>query len=258
MRYVTHLSALALLCLFASQGKSQVGPCDGGEVCVSKVASADGQSAAVRRTPGVDNVERCPGLSVDVAADSADERRLVCSAAGEALQLLGRCHITLRRPLRVQVMLEVRRPFSGPIFGLFDVSLERTLVTKETNIPALVENTPYGNLPTRDFYRSLIVHEVVHGVMHQNLRRKATTHAAYEYPAYALQIEALPADVREIFLRSFDEAALKSDTLFNDSILFFSPYYFAARAYHHFKSAPDKCAHLTSVLTDTASFIAPM
>jgi hypothetical protein len=94
--------------------------------------------------------------------------------------------------------------------------------------------------------------------MHQNLRRKATTHAAYEYPAYALQIEALPAHVRENFLSSFDEATLKSDTLFNDSILFFSPYYFAARAYHHFKSAPDKCAHLASVLTDTASFIAPM
>ena len=101
------------------------------------------------------------------------------------------------------------------------------------------------------------MHEVVHGVMHQNLARKAFTRAAYEYPAYVLQIESLPADVRVLYLSGFDHAALKSDTLFNDAVLLFDPYFFAAHAYNHYKSAPDGCALLNGLLLGEASFIAP-
>jgi len=155
-------------------------------------------------------------------------------------------------------MSEVRHPFSGPIFGLFDTKQDRVLVTQEANIPALVEGTPYAALPQRDFYRSLIVHEVIHGAMHQNLKRPAASHAAYEYPAYALQIESLAPNVREDFLRSFDQTALKAQsTLFNDPVLFFDPYFFAARAYHHFKASADGCAHLTALLEGEVAFIAP-
>jgi hypothetical protein len=154
-------------------------------------------------------------------------------------------------------MSEVRHPFSGPIFGLFDTKQERVLVTHEANIPTLVKDTPYAELPQRDFYRSLIVHEVVHGVMHQSFKRQPTSHAAYEYPAYAVQIESLPPAVRERFLRSFDPTTMKSDFMFNDSVLFFDPYFFAARAYEHFRASADGCAHLTALLEGDVSFIAP-
>ena len=155
-------------------------------------------------------------------------------------------------------MSEVRHPFSGAIFGLFDTKQERVLVTQEANIPSLVKDTPYAKLPQRDFYRSLIVHEVIHGVMHQNLKRPATSHAAYEYPAYALQIESLPPHVREEFLQSFDQTAIKADsTIFSDAVLFFDPYFFAASAYNHFKASTNGCAHLTALLEGEVAFIAP-
>ena len=93
--------------------------------------------------------------------------------------------------------------------------------------------------------------------MHQNLKRPAETHAAYEYPAYALQIESLDPKVRDEFLRSFDQAAIKSDALFGDSILFFNPYFFAARAYHHFKAATNACTYLSGLLDGGVGFIAP-
>lgn len=154
-------------------------------------------------------------------------------------------------------MNEVRHPFSGAIFGLFDTKRERVLVTREANIPALVEGTPYATLPQRDFYKSLIVHEVVHGVMHQNLKRPVTSHAAYEYPAYALQIESLTASVRDRFLQSFDQRAIKGNSIFNDSVLLFDPYFFAARAYEHFKASADGCSNLAALLVGEVSFIAP-
>src|SRR5687767_2231435 len=51
--------------------------------------------------------ERCPAeATVDVTAESTHERRLACSAASNATQLLGRCGISLIRPLRLQIMNE--------------------------------------------------------------------------------------------------------------------------------------------------------
>jgi hypothetical protein len=110
---------------------------------------------------------RCVDAPADVIAASEVERRLVCSAASHALQLLGRCGISLRRPLRVEIRREVRHPFNGEILGLFDTKQDRVLITQEANVPSLIKGTPAAKLPLRDYYRSLIVHEVVHGVMHR-------------------------------------------------------------------------------------------
>jgi hypothetical protein len=256
MRYFGKLGALSVLCLLGTQhGHAQNAACGGGEACAGKTASAQiERSVAAAATV---RAEDCPSLPVEVVAGSADERRLACSSAADALGLLAACGIAPKRPLRVYILGEVRHPFSGAIFGMFDGARERVLVTQEANIPRLVEDTPYAGLPLRDFYKSLIVHEIVHGVMHQNLKRKGTSHAAYEYPAYVLQIESLPPRVREAFLSAFDQRALGSDTLFNDSVLLFDPFFFAAHAYHHFKSAPNGCAHLTGLLNGEVSFIAP-
>jgi hypothetical protein len=156
-----------------------------------------------------------------------------------------------------QVAVIARGVLRGPVFGLLDTKQQRVLVTQERNIPLLVKDSPYEELPQRDFYRSLIVHEVVHGVMHQSLKRQPRSHAAYEYPAYALQIASLPPLVREKFLGAFDRAGMPSAFTFSDTVLFFDPYFFAARAYEHFKASADKCAHLAALLEGEASFIAP-
>lgn len=252
MRYITHLGALSFLCFFGSQHVDAMDAVRAG----ATIPAGEAASAQIR-LPRVDQAERCPGLAVEIIASSADERDLACSAAATTLRLLDRCSIGLKRLLRVEIMDEVRHPFSGPILGMFDTARERVLIAREANVPALVKDTPYASLPLRDFYKSLVVHETVHGVMHQNLRRKPTTHAAHEYPAYALQLESLPTEQREAFLRSFDQAALRSNSLFSDSVLFFDPYFFAARAYHHYRTAPDACTPLTGLLSDEVAFIAP-
>jgi hypothetical protein len=199
----------------------------------------------------------CPAAPVDVTAATDDERRVACSAAGEALRLLGRCHVYPRRPLDIRIMTEVRHPLGGAIFGMFDTKRDRVLVTRSTNIPPLTRETPYDQLPPHEFYRSLIVHEVVHGVLHQNYERQPTSHAAYEYPAYALQIESLTPAVRDGFLKATRKGALRNDFVFTDNILLFDPFFFAARAYEHFKSAGG-CAHLRALIEGKAGLGASM
>lgn len=254
-------SAVAGLCLLCTQqGQAQPAECSGDYVCIEAPAPAKqpDHSPAVAKVASPTRPERCQGAPVDVTAGSPDEHSLACSAAKEAIGLLGRCGVSLRKPLDVKIMHEVRHPFSGAIFGLFDTRQESVLITREENIPSLVIDTPYAKLPQRDFYTSLIVHEVIHGVMHQNLKRPAASHAAYEYPAYALQIQSLSPTVRDKFLQSFDQAAIKAQaTLFSDAVLFFDPYFFAARAYEHFKASPDGCTHVRALLEGEVAFIAP-
>ena len=197
----------------------------------------------------------CTDVPVEVTGASAKEHSLICSGAKVAIGMLHRCGVSLRKPLQVHVMREVRHPLGGQIFGLFDTAQERVLVTESGNVPVLAEGTPYSALPPLEFHRSVIVHEVVHGILHQRYGRQPNTHAAYEYPAYALQVESLSPDVREEFLRAFDQVAIKANTVFSDTILAFDPFFFAARAYQHFKSAPDGCAHIRALLEGTADFV---
>jgi hypothetical protein len=205
---------------------------------------------------GATTRQLCPDVPVEVETASPEEHQLTCMAARAALDMLGRCSISAHRPLHVRIMREVRHPRGGPpIFGLFDIAQERVLVTEHANVASLVEDTPFSALPAREFYQSLIVHEVVHGVLHQNYGRQPKSHAAYEYPAYALQVAFLPAPVRDKFLQTFDPP-VKASFLFSDTILFFDPFYFAARAYQHFKSAPDGCAHIRALVDGKAEFVA--
>lgn len=259
MRYVAQWSVLSFLCLLGTQqGQAQpaeyVG--DQARVAESPMAAAVQPSSAVAKIASVTGPERCPGAAVDVTAAFSDQRHLACAAANQALELLGRCGISLHRPLRVEIMSEIRHPFSRDlIFGFFDTKRERVLVTEEANVASLVKGTPYAELPQRAFYRSLIVHEVVHGVMHQNLKRQPTSHAADEYPAYALQIASLPADVRDKFLQSIPSRARPGELVLNDAILFFDPFFFAAQAYEHFQASGDGCVHLTALLGGDVAFI---
>jgi hypothetical protein len=199
--------------------------------------------------------QRCAEVSVEVTAASPIERQRACDAAGQALRRLERCNISPRTPLRIEILGEVRRPSGGTIFGGFDPVREGVLVTRYENIAPLAAGTPFGLLPQGEFYKSLIFHEVVHAVMHQNYKRRPTNHAAYEYPAYALQIESLPQDVREKFLQAFDVGADKNEFRFSDTILAFDPFFFAARAYEHFRASPDGCAHLHALLAGDSAFI---
>jgi hypothetical protein len=254
--------ALAMLCL-PSVGASAHQTCRSDYVCIAessdrvnnlpaRPATRMGSERAAPLIP-----EPCAAVPVRVADASLDEHQLICAAAHDAIKLLERCKISPSRPFQVQIADEVRHPLGGAIFGFFDSAQEKVLVAREASVPDLVSGTPYADLPRRDFYKSLIVHEVVHAVLHQNLVQRPKTHAAYEYPAYAMQIESLPSAARDSFLQSFSRGAVREDFVFTDNILLFDPFFFAARAYEHFKASPDSCGYLKSLLLGEAAFIEP-
>lgn len=196
----------------------------------------------------------CAGVAASTITASDTEHRLICEAAEATIDRLNQCAIPLKRPLSIKVADVVRNPFGNAIFGRFDGEMDTILVTRSGNIESLTGDTPYRKLSPPDFYRSLIVHEVVHAVMHQNYRRQPTSRAAYEYPAYALQLDLLaPGDRNKLLStsRTHDERS----PLFNDIVLSFDPFLFAAHAYEHFAAPGQSCSRLQTLLDGDVDFI---
>lgn len=195
--------------------------------------------------------DACANSAIDLVVTSASplEQELVCVGVERALHLLARCEITPRGPIDIRLQREIRHPLAGPIFGAYDLTQRFISLTSFASLPTLMEHTPYEGLPRDDFYESLVVHEVVHSIMHQNLGQRAQSEAAYEYPAYALQIASLPAPARAQFMEHFDKERIARAGPFSDTVLAFAPYFFAARAYSHFATSPDGCAKIRALMS---------
>ena len=107
-----------------------------------------------------------------------------------------------------------------------------------------------------DITQPPFVHEVVHGVLHQNAAGRTMDQVASEYLAHALQIASLPPAVRDAFLGSMPAVVRTDDLVFSDIMLSLSPYLFAARAYQHLTASSDQCRRVRSLLQGSAAFIA--
>ena len=201
-------------------------------------------------------MERCVGASVDVVAKSASEIELACSASLSAIRLLRQCNIATSRPVVVELVRDPRHKSLGITFGLFDSEAGRVYAGDVASVRALAAGSPYHGLPLLDFHKSVIVHEVVHAILHEHYIKKPVNRAAYEYPAYALQISSLPLEFRKRFLAIIDEAPLRRDYLFTDIVLAMNPYIFAARAYQHFSATSDGCKIITDLLNGNVDFVA--
>ncbi len=187
-------------------------------------------------------------IDIEVSAATRRERELVCAGAHQALALLALCGIRPRETIDVRIRAEVRHPLAGPIFGYYDLRERHIILTSLDGLPDLMHGTPYDELPPTDFYKSLVVHEVVHSVMHQSFGSGVQTQAAYEYPAYALQIASLPPPARAQFMKAFEAERLQRPVPLSDTILAFAPYFFAARAYNNFITSSDGCLLLREAM----------
>lgn len=210
------------------------------------IASAQPQSV---------QAESCPNLRVNVVGSAGTEHSSVCEAARYAITRLHQCMISQRRPITIELRDVVRDPFGTQIFGRLDPRDDVVFLTKTDRLQPLVQETPYRTFPPAEFHRSLVVHEVVHAVMSQNYRRSPDSRAAWEYPAYAIQLESVASEARAAFL-AVTSREPAGQLLFNDVILGADPYLFAAFAYHHLASSDGGCAGLHKLLDGQAHFIA--
>lgn len=220
------------------------------------VGSSPSRQSAVASAPreAVIAAERCATVPVEVTTATADERDLACAAAVEALERFAGCGVHLKRPLEIRVGPDIQRTPGRHVLGYFDAVNGGLYVRELASIPALVGGTPFNEIPHRDFFRSMIVHELVHAVLHQNAERTVSA-AGHEYLAYAFQIDSLGSGARERFLASVGRRASKDAFAFSDLLLEMNPFLFAAHAFKHLAAAQDHCVHVAALLEGEPDFV---
>ena len=190
---------------------------------------------------------------VRVNTPSELERSLGCAAADAAIRRLAACGIVLKWPVSIFVFETVRTPHGTEAFGVYDPDGDIVRVTALSALVRLAAGTPYAAYSSTTLYKSVVAHETVHAVMQQNYLRKPSSRAAYEYPAYAIQMELLRLEdgsepASELFTAD-------DKLLLNDLILGLNPYVFAARAYRQLQRDGARCDTLHDALEDRADFI---
>jgi hypothetical protein len=202
---------------------------------------------------GRDKSVICAGGMVRINAPSELEQSLGCAAADMAIRRLAACDIILKQPFSISVSETVLTPRGTEAFGVFDPDGDVMNVTALAGLARMAAGTPYATLSPVALYKSVIAHETVHAVMQQNYTRKPTSRAAYEYPAYAIQMELLTlehnGELNSRLVKSRDKPLL------NDLMLGLDPFVFAAHAYGYLQDDGNRCSSLRDTLADRVDFI---
>ncbi len=112
----------------------------------------------------------------------------------------------------------------------------------------------FASMPIDVLFDSLLVHEISHALAYQSSLAPPRTTAEAEYIAYAMQLESLPADVRDDFVASHPVTQPVSLMGLNDIILSFSPEVFAVKAWTHFRTEGNGCEFIRSILEQKVNF----
>ena len=205
---------------------------------------------------GRDKSVICAGGMVRINAPSELEQSLGCTASDAAIRRLAACGIILKQPFSIFVSETVLTPRGTEAFGVFDPDGDVINVTVLSGLARMAAGTPYATLSPIALYKSVIAHETVHAVMQQNYSRTPSSRAAYEYPAYAIQMELLTLEhndqLHSRLVKSRDKPVL------NDLLLGLDPFVFAAHAYRSLQDDADRCSSLHDVLADRVDFIATL
>jgi hypothetical protein len=199
---------------------------------------------------------RCHGTRAVLEAVPPAEVARVCEAAISAESELGRCNLAASNPYTIRFVTDIRDDYGSCIFGRFRSNPDVASILGRSATEKLVANIPddepmsvLRSLPLDDLHRSLIVHEVTHAIVHQNLK-VPPSHTIYEYIAAVIQLGTLSQHSRDAYLARFAGEDVFIDAMFNDLVEAMNPARFAAAAYRHFHQPGNGCIFVHRLLND--------
>jgi hypothetical protein len=223
--------------------------------CFGAVFAAVGFACLLGAPVGHGAGLQCKGIPVRVYAPLPSERISICQAATHVVKLLQSCGIEARSPLMIEVVQKMAGGEGQGAYGCFDRSTGSIqLLALDRCAEQLRTDESRRDLDAADYFQSVAAHEVAHGILAQQEAASELPLVAQEYLAYALQIDSLAPNTRQAFLKPLHDRGTLRVELPHEILLFMNPPAFGAIAYLHFKSSPDQCATIKSVLRGEVNF----
>lgn len=183
----------------------------------------------------------CPGQDITVSAPFTSLANRACSVAAASRAILASCNLQQTVPYSIEVN-SLLPPDFHDCFGIYHCDDNLVQVLAPDALSEAVQRTDtFTNLPLDVLFDSLLVHEISHVLTYQSNIGVPRTAAEVEYIAYAMQMELLPASVRDDFVAAHPVTQPVTLMALNSTVFSFSPEVFAVKAWLHFRTEGNGC-----------------
>ncbi|MFD1344611.1 DUF6639 family protein [Litorisediminicola beolgyonensis] len=194
----------------------------------------------------------CGDLGVTVAAETEALGVQICDHVEAAFAILGACDLPRPDPgLRIETVSELRADCVG-LFHCGEALIE--VLTPEQLAEKRSKTNLFAEIPLAEYFRSVVLHEVVHAAYDGTDCPYDDCPATAEYLAYALQIGALSPEHRAPFEAGGGAEAQVPRDAINAMVLFMAPDRFAMRAWQHYSQREDPCGYLQGIFSGVTVF----
>ncbi len=171
-----------------------------------------------------------------------------CSVLEELRERLGDCELAALDGVTFR-MVEGLPPERGDPLAAYDAGSDLILLMPPEAVErALTARSAYRGLPPDALYDSLIAHELAHAYVARVAPRNAQYPMAQEYVSYVLQMDAMPAGVRQMLLERFPRSVPVEASELNLFVAQAAPVRFGVKAWRHFTQPEGGCETLQRVL----------
>lgn len=190
----------------------------------------------------------CPGGRVTVEYRDAVDARLACAAARDAFGFFERLGMDRELSLSVEVSDEAGSGRDGRAIGAYAREGSRIIVLSYRRCLELTRETrPFGMDMNEDLHRSFIAHEMAHAIVHA-LQHSLRSRVLHEYIAYVVQLDSLPAPMREGIVARYPVAPFGRVEEMDETYYLLDPSSFAIKAYRHWRDSGDGVQFVRSLL----------
>ena len=191
----------------------------------------------------------CDGTVVTVNTNDGQVAEMVCQSAARAETLFEQCNVPkLEKPVRIDIV-DSLMPRCVAVYHCGEDLIE--VLTPTLMDAKREEKSAFSFLPIDAYFRSVIIHELVHAAFDLVPCPFASCTVGNEYVAYSIQVESLTPEEQQ----SFEDAAALDRRIFRDElnimIYELAPHRFAQKAWVHFKQREDPCGFVGQITQGT-------
>lgn len=192
----------------------------------------------------------CPSAPVAVTGGNDEDFRLICSGAASAFDFLVRQGFTIDLRVDIRVSESAFQYHGQNAFGMFDHgSLVVGMASFAASLGIAKDKPVFGEPLDEALFRSLVAHEVAHGIADANFLIDRPTISAHEYIAYVTQLSALEPDRRRRILERSGLGGFASADGIKDTYYLMAPEGFGVNAYLHYERPENGAPFLRRILT---------
>ena len=191
----------------------------------------------------------CPGIPVQVASGSLEDRALVCDGAARAVAFLRTNGLRIKDTIRIQL-----RPFAmasnASHIGTYDPATKAIeLLTYDQTQLQTTQEPPFDIPMDKRLYTSFATHEVAHAIAHQYAVDGRAAYLGHEYLAYVTQITTMDRATQDAVLQRFRLEGFADADQMSFTYYALDPSAFAIKAYRHYLTLDDPRAFLADLLS---------